>query len=102
MGAAEKREDEMLVQLKKSDLDALVRSAVRDAMREQHPAVKPRLNLAEAAAMLGVCERTVREWVKSKGLPASKVGRDYRFDADRVSAWIDARPAKDAPAKRMK
>jgi excisionase family DNA binding protein len=45
---------------------------------------------------LGVAPRTVTEWAEQwfdsggqQGIPAFKIGRSWRFDADRVQAWIN-------------
>lgn len=99
---SESQRERMLVELNNSDLIAAVREAVRLELGTQR-ATRPRASMAEVATHLGVCERTVREWIKHKGLPAKRAGRDYRFDLHEVDQWVDAQPVKPrAKLKRVK
>lgn len=94
--------ERMLVELKDGELAALVREAVRLELASHRPP-RPRAGLAEAAAHLGVCERTVREWIKHKALPAKRAGRDWRFDLEELDQWVDAQPTKPrAKLRRVK
>jgi len=52
------------------------------------------------AAMLGVCEKTIRNWRNGLGLPFRKLGRLIRYDVDEVLAWFKARPAMVAATVR--
>lgn len=45
------------------------------------------LNIREAAAFLGVHEQTVRKLARSGKIPAFKVGRDWRFSGEALTAW---------------
>ena len=36
----------------------------------------------------GVSVITIKRWLKDKGMPGSKVGRDWLFDTDDTDAWI--------------
>ena len=52
------------------------------------------LTLAEAAAILNVAPRSLRDYRKSWGIPAFKVGRELRLPPERdLIAWIDRRAA---------
>lgn len=106
MGTEQPKPRPRFAHLSDEDLIELVSNAIDLGVERALARLKPtaqRMSLAETAAMLGVCERTVREWVKKDGLPASRAGRDYRFEADKVNAWMDARPAKPrAKLKRVK
>ena len=42
------------------------------------------LTVAEAAAYLGVCSETVRRLARSGQLPAIRVGKLWRFDAELI------------------
>lgn len=64
-------------------------------MEEQH------FSLSEVAIGLRVSERTVRRWIKSGKLRASKPGRDYRIPESAVKALIeegDVSPKVRAPS----
>ena len=47
------------------------------------------LTISDAAALLAVHPQTVRNWRKSKGLPAVKPGRDLRFSRRELLEWQD-------------
>jgi len=49
------------------------------------------LDVATAAARLGVTVRFVRRLVAERRIPYVKVGKFIRFDPDEVEEWIDAR-----------
>jgi excisionase family DNA binding protein len=64
------------------------------------------MKLVDAAQLLGVHFDTVRRWVRVKGLPARKPGRDWMFSRREVLEWQNrqrpgmqaAAPAPSAPA----
>ena len=45
------------------------------------------------ANLLGLCERTVYCHARD-GMPHLKVGRIYRFDLDKVLAWLESETSK--------
>lgn len=45
------------------------------------------LTLAEVAALLRVHQTTIYRLLRKKELPAFKVGRDWRFSAERIDQW---------------
>lgn len=47
------------------------------------------LALPEVAARLGVCVATVRRMIERDGLPAKRVGRQYRVPANAFDRWCD-------------
>lgn len=47
------------------------------------------LTVPEVAAQLRVDPATVRRWITAGTIPAVKVGRSYRVEADQVRAVID-------------
>ncbi len=51
------------------------------------------LNIRAAAAFLGVHEQTVRKLARSGGLPAFKVGKDWRFRKDALLRWTEEQQA---------
>ena len=48
----------------------------------------PLLTLAEVSQFLKVKSETICVLIKKEGLPASKVGGQWRFDADEVKGWF--------------
>ena len=46
------------------------------------------MTVKEAAAYLKLNPVTVREWARSGRIPAFKIGRDWRFDRDRLDLWL--------------
>jgi len=47
------------------------------------------LTLPEIAVRLGVCVATVRRMIDRDGLPAKRVGRQYRVPAGQFQQWFD-------------
>lgn len=46
------------------------------------------MTVEECARVLRCNVKTVRELIKSEGLPARFVGRGYRIDLDALKAWL--------------
>jgi excisionase family DNA binding protein len=46
-------------------------------------------NIREAAAFLGAHEQTVRRLARRGGIPAFKVGRDWRFRKEAIQRWSE-------------
>ena len=44
---------------------------------------------------LGVSRDTVLIWIKKRNMPASKVGRLWKFKVSEVDAWIRSEQAAD-------
>lgn len=84
-----------LVVLPVSDLEALVRRAVRDALEDQRanePPAPEWLTTAEVAALIGVHPRSVAQYVRRDGLPSKRLGpKTVRYERAAVLAWIAAR-----------
>lgn len=47
------------------------------------------MTVAEVASYLRVTERTVYRLLKKDGIPAVKVGRQWRFERDSIDAWLE-------------
>lgn len=94
----------MLVTLSASELEQLVDARTRASIRDEiEKLVEPRfLTTAEVAEMLSISTVYVARLVKSDGLPvARQLGRELRFERDRVVEWMRARSAPaPAPADR--
>lgn len=87
-------EPKLLVTMTGLELEQLVDARTRAAVREEiERFVEPRfLTTAEVAEMLSVSTVYVARLVKSDGLPvARQLGRELRFERDRVVEWMRAR-----------
>jgi excisionase family DNA binding protein len=66
------------------------------------------LSVAEAAAQLRVCTKTVYDLVACGALPSFRVGRHVKIDAGQLRDWIAAGgahvpdPPKDPPAPAVR
>ena len=50
--------------------------------------LQPWMSAEEMAAHLGVTKDTVYSWIAERGMPAHKVGRLWKFQADEVDDWV--------------
>ncbi len=55
------------------------------------------ISLQEACDYLGVRRHTVMRWIEQRGLPASKVGKLWRFKTADIDEWIKKGVASDKP-----
>ena len=46
------------------------------------------ISVTEVARHLGVARDTVYRWIDSRGLPAHRVGRFWKFQLSEVDAWV--------------
>ena len=46
------------------------------------------LSVDEVATYLGVKRDTIYKWIERKGMPASKVGRLWKFRKEDVDRWV--------------
>lgn len=49
---------------------------------------EPWVKVEEVAIHLGVARDTVYRWVQSRGLPAHRVGRLWKFKVSDIDAWV--------------
>ena len=45
-------------------------------------------SLEEIAEHLGVSQDTIHRWIRTKQMPAHKVGRLWKFDVAEVNDWV--------------
>ena len=45
-------------------------------------------SLEEMAEYLGVSQDTIHRWIRTKNMPAHKVGRLWKFDVSEVNVWV--------------
>jgi excisionase family DNA binding protein len=48
------------------------------------------VTLAEVATHMQVAEETIHRWIRRKGLPATRAGRNWRFKLSQVNAWLQS------------
>ncbi len=53
------------------------------------------LTVKEVAAMLRVSAQTLYKMLEQGGIPAVKVGSQWRFERDKVRAWLEAQGASN-------
>lgn len=64
------------------------------------------LSVEEIAKHLGVSKETIYRWVEKKKIPASKVGRQWKFKMTLVDEWVlsgeasENKIAKDASSDK--
>ena len=46
------------------------------------------LSVEEIAKHLGVSKETIYRWVEKEKIPASKVGRQWKFKVSEVDEWV--------------
>lgn len=60
---------------------------------------EPWVSVEDVAKHLGVARDSVYRWIESRGLPARKIGRLWKFRLSQVDAWVDAGGADSEVAK---
>jgi excisionase family DNA binding protein len=51
---------------------------------------EPWSSVDEVAKHLGVAQDSIYRWIESRGLPAQKIGRLWKFKLSEVDAWVRA------------
>jgi excisionase family DNA binding protein len=54
------------------------------------------MTLEEMANYLRVTTKTIYRWLDKQAIPATKVGRQWRFDKASIDVWLRQRPAENA------
>lgn len=72
----------------------LVRVAVREELEARADPARDILTAEDVAALLSVHVKTVAKLVVRDGLPARRLGREYRFCRADVVAWLEQRAVK--------
>lgn len=57
---------------------------------------EPWVSVDEVAKHLGVAKDTVYRWIESKGLPAHRIWRLWKFKLADVDEWVRSGGASDA------
>ncbi len=53
------------------------------------------LNIEEAAALLGVSIKTFNKVLHNEGMPARKIGREWKFSRQALINWVGAGSSAD-------
>jgi excisionase family DNA binding protein len=57
------------------------------------------LSVDEIGVYLGIKRDTVYKWISEKGMPASKVGRLWKFKKEDVDAWVRSSAGEENSGK---
>lgn len=67
---------------------------------------EPWVSIDEVARHLDVARETIYRWIETKGLPAHKVGRLWKFKLGEIDDWVrsggaspDGQPAGEEPGR---
>lgn len=82
---------DLAVTLTIDQLEALVRKAVREERSAPSVEEPEILTREQAAKMLQVHPNVVSRYVRDLGLPARRVGGEWRLLRSEVLAWVDSR-----------
>lgn len=78
----------MLVTLRLSDLDALLRRRIGEIAS---PALPRFLTSAQCADWLGCTPQAISHWCRDADMPHVMLGSERRFDPDEVIEWMRSR-----------
>ena len=53
------------------------------------------ISMIEICNHLGISRDTMTKWIKTKNMPAHKIGRLWKFKIDEVDAWVRSGGAKE-------
>jgi len=71
--------------LKESEVLAVPESNIQDRW----------ISLQEVCDYLGVKRHTIMRWIEQRGMPASKVGKLWRFKTADIDEWVKKGEASD-------
>ena len=60
------------------------------------------ISVAEVARHLGVARDTVYRWIDSRGMPAHRVGRFWKFQLSEVDAWGQVGRGRKSPTAQVR
>ena len=58
---------------------------------------EPWVSVEDVAKHLGVAKDSIYRWIETKGLPAKRIGRLWKFKLSEVDQWVNAGGAADTP-----
>jgi excisionase family DNA binding protein len=57
--------------------------------------IEPWASVEEVTAHLGIVRDTVCRWIETKGMPAHRIGRLWKFKLSEVDAWVRSEGADE-------
>ncbi len=66
------------------------------------PEQEPWVSVDAVAKHLGIARDTVYRWIDSKGLPAHRIGRLWKFKLSDIDEWVRAGGAMDDGAEKTR
>jgi excisionase family DNA binding protein len=63
---------------------------------------EPWVSVQEVAKHLGVAKDSVYRWIESRGLPAHRMGRLWKFRLSEIDEWVLAGGAADEQTREQK
>ena len=57
------------------------------------------LSMDEICEYLGVSDDTVCRWIKAKQMPATKIGRCWKFKKNLIDDWVEDAKSQQNPKK---
>jgi len=63
---------------------------------------EPWVSVDDVAAHVGVARDSVYRWIDSRGLPAHRIGKLWKFKLSEVDDWVRADGANEAARTRAK
>jgi len=64
-------------------------------------ATEPWASVEEVTAHLGIVRDTVYRWIETKGMPAHRIGRLWKFKLSEVNAWVRSGGAEKGGQRRV-
>lgn len=58
---------------------------------------EPWVTMKDVQEHMGVRRETISQWIAKRGLPAYKVGRQWKFKISEIDAWVRSGAADDEP-----
>lgn len=58
---------------------------------------EPWVTVEQVAKHLGVAKDSVYRWIESRGLPAHKIGRLWKFRLSEIDGWVETGGAAEPP-----
>ncbi len=61
---------------------------------------EPWVSVEDVAKHLGVAKDSVYRWIDTRGLPAQRIGRLWKFKLSEVDEWVRTESASEGPTRR--
>lgn len=92
--------DALVVSLTVEQLEELVERAAAKAVAALVPTDK--LNTEDAARLLSLHPKVLERKARDGGVPAERLGREWRFDRRELLEWLRKQPKKWTPKRKAK